>query len=171
MQWVVLGATVATAWGAAVSGPANVDVDGTLAERWPSKAPPPPSPQAFVSFNNSFGDSMVLQRDATACFFGMLGTGGTAVDVALTATHSNAVVATGSGGVEAVGDGRGWKACLDKTMPAGGSFTVTATCTGCTNSTPAVINEVTFGDVWYCAGQVCDPLVLLQPFLSSYTNS
>lgn len=46
-----------------------------------------------------------------------------------------------------------WKALL-KPEPAGGDYTITASCTGCVNTTTAVLEHVTFGDVWYCAGQV-----------------
>lgn len=58
-----------------------------------------------------------------------------------TATTSAVVTATG-----------GWKACLAP-RASGGDYTISATCTGCTNTTPAVLEHVTFGDVWYCAGQ------------------
>lgn len=45
-----------------------------------------------------------------------------------------------------------WKAML-KPAAAGGSYTITAKCTGCKNATAAVMTDVTFGDVWYCGGQ------------------
>merc|ERR1719195_1063467 len=49
-------------------------------------------------------------------------------------------------------DGTGkWKALL-KPEEKGGNYTITATChSGCSGS--ANITDVTFGDVWYCAGQ------------------
>lgn len=47
-----------------------------------------------------------------------------------------------------------WLAYLTPTA-AGGDYTITAQCTkGCINTTSATIEHVTFGDVWYCAGQV-----------------
>jgi hypothetical protein len=47
-----------------------------------------------------------------------------------------------------------WKALLPP-MPAGGNFTITATCQGCKGApAPLVLDGVTFGDVWYCSGQV-----------------
>jgi hypothetical protein len=42
-------------------------------------------------------------------------------------------------------------------MPAGGNFTITAACSGCAGTpAPLVLNDVTFGDVWYCSGQASD---------------
>jgi sialate O-acetylesterase len=45
-----------------------------------------------------------------------------------------------------------WKAVLHPTA-AGGDYTITAKCTGCTNVTTATLSHVTFGDMWYCSGQ------------------
>lgn len=47
-----------------------------------------------------------------------------------------------------------WKALLPP-QPAGGNFTVTAVCVGCTSSAPstASISNVVFGDMWFCTGQ------------------
>ena len=46
-----------------------------------------------------------------------------------------------------------WKAILHPAT-AGGDYTITATCTGCANATTATLRNVTFGDMWYCSGQV-----------------
>ena len=49
-----------------------------------------------------------------------------------------------------------WKAFLPP-MPAGGNFTITAACSGCAGTpAPLILNDVTFGDVWYCSGQASD---------------
>jgi hypothetical protein len=46
-----------------------------------------------------------------------------------------------------------WKALLQPTA-AGGNYTITAVCTGCSSSAaPITLSSVTFGDVWVCAGQ------------------
>ena len=46
-----------------------------------------------------------------------------------------------------------WNAFLKPTTD-GGDVKITAHCaTGCSNTTDDVIDHVTFGDVWYCAGQ------------------
>ena len=43
-----------------------------------------------------------------------------------------------------------WKAILHP-ADAGGNYTVTAACTGCTApGSTAAIEDVTFGDVWFC---------------------
>ena len=48
-----------------------------------------------------------------------------------------------------------WKGVLKPHSEQGGNVTVTARCTGCMgNNTVAVITNVTFGDVWFCAGRV-----------------
>lgn len=116
-----------------------------------SAPPPPPSPVG-ISFNSTQGDTMVLQQaPAKACVYGMLGEGGTAAMVSMTSSSD-----PGLGALEVAArltdDGTGWKACLAP-QNAGGDFTITATCTGCINTTAAVLNNVTFGDVWYCGGQ------------------
>jgi hypothetical protein len=105
-------------------------------------APPSPSP---ITFNASMGSSMVLQSaPARACVYGLLGDGGTGATVAVSGTGTSAYK------VQADITQGGWKACLQPTA-VGGDVTITAVCTGCTNSTPAVIEHVTFGDVWYGA--------------------
>ena len=48
-----------------------------------------------------------------------------------------------------------WKVLLHPTA-AGGDYTITAACTGCSAEdtiTSASIKHVTFGDMWYCTGQ------------------
>ena len=63
------------------------------------------------------------------------------------------VEARGRGGVAARGAVQAtvaaghWKAMLKPTA-AGGSYKITAACTGCQNTTAAVIDDVTFGDLW-----------------------
>ena len=106
-----------------------------------------------ISFNSSFGSYMVLQQQpAKACVFGQLGEGGSAATVRISGTGA-AATAFEPYEVHAEVSGSAWKACLNPAA-AGGSHTLTATCTGCTNTSAAVIEHVTFGDVWYCGGQV-----------------
>lgn len=102
---------------------------------------------------------MVLQQQpAKACVYGLLGDGGTAASVKI-ASVAAALNSTGSASpdiyemnAEISADGNGFKACLPP-KPAGGSYVITATCTGCQNTTNAVLEDVTYGDVWYCGGQ------------------
>ena len=46
-----------------------------------------------------------------------------------------------------------WKALLKPHAEQGGSATVSAACSGCANTTAAVLKDVTWGDVWFCFGQ------------------
>ena len=58
-----------------------------------------------------------------------------------------------------------WKALL-KPAAAGGNYTITAACTGCTEDgsfSKVNISDVTFGDVWHCSGQVKEPPHTRQP--------
>lgn len=123
------------------------------------ESPPPPSTPA-ITFNDSIGSYMVLQQQpARACLYGVLGVGGHGATIQINGTGTPAYT------VEAdVSDGgTQWKACLRPTV-AGGDVMITAVCTGCTNSTPAKIVHVTFGDVWYCGGQSNMALPLLHSF-------
>eukprot|EP01043_Picozoa_sp_COSAG02_P038503 COSAG02_NODE_2976_length_7633_cov_2.195248_1_plen_343_part_00 len=119
-------------------------------------APPPPA-AAGIRFFDGFSDYAVLQRaPAQAALYGYLGTGGTGATVRLSTTTSGA--GTSDDGVEVVvaatvSDGGQWKVLLPP-HPAGGDFTVTATCTGCKSGPhSAKLLNVTFGDVVYCSGQ------------------
>ena len=104
------------------------------------------APATGISFNTSLGSYAVLQQQpASACVYGMLGDGGTGASVALSGTATEVVAAVTGGG---------WKACFPP-QPVGGDRTITATCKGCTNSTAAVLEHITFGDVYYCSGAPC----------------
>ena len=112
-----------------------------------SEPGPPPLPSP-VSFNATFSPGVVLQRaPAKAAVYGMLGDGGQSVSIKVSS----------SGGadysVAATVNGQGWIAYLQPAEASTSTFTITATCKGCTNSTPAVLDDVVFGDVWYCAGE------------------
>ena len=133
----------------------------TAAGRRPSPPPPGPVPTG-IGFNTSFGDNMVLQQaPAHACITGTIGPGGTGATVQIASASSapgqlhhtyDAVAATIK---DAPTPGYMlWKACLKPLAGTNGAaqapeFTITATCTGCTNSTAATLQHVVFGDVWY----------------------
>ena len=104
-----------------------------------------------ISFFSGLSDFAVLQRaPAAANVYGALGDGGTAAHV--TVSEAGGAFAAYTVAATADAQGKTWKAAL-KPMPSGGDVTVTATCTGCSNATAAVLRHVTFGDVFYCAGQ------------------
>jgi len=139
--------------------------------------PPPPVPSTLppLSFGAAFGDNMVLQMEpAKAAVYGYLGPGGRSVTVTVKsndgATQSQYTVeAKLNSTVQPFGKEYAvrpantynpwneplatWKALLPPTT-AGGDYTITATCTGCTSGPSSVsISNVAFGDMWYCSGQ------------------
>eukprot|EP00659_Diplonema_papillatum_P009251 gene9251-14335_t len=112
---------------------------------------------ASVSFDRHVQDHMVLQREPeTASVYGKYS--GTAATIHVTVHDGFAsydIPATAAEGT--------WTAQLRPT-PAGGNYTITATCSGCGNSSTAAIADVTFGDVWYCSGQSNMALPLMYTF-------
>ena len=96
---------------------------------------------------------MVLQQaPAKSAVYGTVGTGGTAVTVSVAGSSDEGELqATYT--VDATVTGGLWKAMLKPTQ-AGGSYTITAKCTGCANQTAAVLDDITFGDLWcVCCGR------------------
>lgn len=107
-----------------------------------------------LNISNVFGDHAALQvAPAKTSVYGYIGTNATADTTAAVTIASTAGAEAVSYTVNALinaADGT-WKAYL-KPGAAGGVYTITAGCThGCTGT--ASIADVTFGDVWYCAGQ------------------
>lgn len=100
-----------------------------------------------VLFNTTQGSHMVLQQSpAKSAVYGTVGAGGTAVVITIAGTADDGTEeATYT--VDAAATGGLWKAFLKPTL-AGGSYTITAKCTGCKNTTAAVLEDVTFGDLW-----------------------
>lgn len=119
-----------------------------------SRSPPPPSAAMPTVFNSTFSDFAVLQAEpARASVYGVAGTPtGANGSQKISVTLASAGFASIPGEVTVSPDGL-WVAYFPP-QPAGGDYTVTAECTnGCKNATAAVIKFLTFGDVWYCAGQ------------------
>eukprot|EP01043_Picozoa_sp_COSAG02_P046236 COSAG02_NODE_4308_length_5527_cov_3.908438_5_plen_147_part_00 len=104
---------------------------------------------AGICFDKSLGSYMVLQQaPAKACVYGMLGAGGTAATVKISSVSADSDDSLLQEVVADVISGGHWKACLAP-QKAGGDYTVTATCTGCSGTKAAAsIEHVTFGDVW-----------------------
>ena len=123
-----------------------------------------------ITFSDSLGSYMVLQQaPAIACVYGMLGDGGISARINLKGVRRDHRHEFMSLELQAnvTSDGS-WKACLPP-QPKGGDYTVTATCTGCLNTTVASIEHVTFGDVWYCSGQSNMALPLLHTYSRNAT--
>eukprot|EP00729_Bicosta_minor_P010417 gene10417-25194_t len=123
---------------------------------------PPKPPTPGIAFNFSFGDTMVLQQSPQkACVYGTIAdAGATGATVKITSSADAAFEAY-SYELDATVTSRApdaslWKACLQP-QATGGDFSITATCTGCSNGNTSTyvssIEHVTFGDVWYCGGQ------------------
>lgn len=125
--------------------------------------PPFPNDTAGTFFSGVFSDHTVLQREpAKAVVFGVLF--GAQSSTTVTVTVVDVVPANGATMYSVQADvmlsdiqmpsGRyaKWKAYL-KPTPAGGNFTISVSCASCTNTTVTTINDVTFGDVWFCSGQ------------------
>lgn len=143
-------------------------------------APPPPPPSLYWGYDAGFGSRMVLQRaPAAAAIYGYLDTAG-ATGVKVTVSSNGvplySVDAVLNATNQPFGDGWGarpcpkascppydmatftpfttplpsWKALLQPT-PAGGNYTITAECTGCSATASLSLTDVTFGDIWVCA--------------------
>eukprot|EP00755_Sulcionema_specki_P037606 Sspe_Gene.109279::Locus_89015_Transcript_1_1_Confidence_1.000_Length_778::g.109279::m.109279 len=117
----------------------------------------------MLSFSEHVQDHMVLQRaPSKAAVYGTLNATGGSAAVSVTVRS----VSGGSAGEAYEVDGKvvgsEWVALLRPTA-AGGNYTITARCVkGCTEgNNTATIGDVTFGDVWYCAGQSNMALPLL----------
>ena len=113
-------------------------------------------PAPVFAFHSAFSSKMVVQRaPASAQIYGILGNftpphTTPAVTVTVTDTAANGGEASYSVNAE-VFPGGTWKALL-KPNAAGGNFTISAECKGCsTKSIDAALplQDVTFGDVWY----------------------
>lgn len=126
------------------------------------KGTPTPPPPSGAFFSGVFSDSAVLQRQpAQAAVYGVAGVlfpnqtvGGADGATVTVDVKESTGLASYSVTATVAADGS-WKAMLHAS-PAGGDYTLTATCSsGCTgNLTAHTIRNVTFGDVWFCAG--CD---------------
>ena len=142
-------------------------------------SPKPPYGVGF-GFSTVFGDNMVLQQSPSkSALYGVAGPNHSPSSVKLRVTNNDdgktysvdATVGTdaahqpfgpGFEGMQLIGLSYWgaapyvmWKALLPP-MPAGGNYTITADCIGCSDDGQyqnASITNVTFGDVWHCSGQ------------------
>jgi len=104
------------------------------------------------NFSVTLSSHMVLQQaPAAAAVYGNVGSASAGAQVTVTVTPSAGTPYS----VPAAITGGRWKALLRPTAASttGVTYTVAAACVaGCTGS--ATLEDVVFGDVWYCAGQV-----------------
>ena len=132
------------------------------------KPPPPPPPLPAFRFGPVLGSHMVLQQaPAAAAVYGPAPVGATSVTVTVSdgktsydvvakvgkdATHQPVGYVDPKSGANLPITNFSWKAVLHPTA-AGGDYSITAKCTGCTGAPTATLEHVTFGDMWYCSGQ------------------
>lgn len=122
---------------------------------------PPAAWPDGANFAGVFTDHMVLQRapERAAVYGVVVGdkvTGSRAplpLRVTVTVEAANGTSYTvDAEHVEIVnGSYARWKALL-KPAAAGGDYTISVECSGCSNSTRRSVSDVTFGDVWFCSG-------------------
>ena len=127
----------------------------------PAPRPPPFLPPQPAMFSGVFDDNMVLQRaPAKAAVFGTTSnftSEATAAKVTVEVTSADQftgeLLASKTYTANVAEDGS-WKVLLDA-AEAGGAYMITCACTsGCVNSTVGGhIQNVTFGDVYFCSGQ------------------
>jgi hypothetical protein len=146
---------------------------------------PTPAPAVLAfAFDSVFGDNMILQQaPAKAAVYGLMdynaSMAGAEVLVTLTPERGAPVTVRAALNVTAQTFGpdwgvrpcascpdinppfnpfnaplASWKALLPP-MPAGGNYTVTASCTGCSAQAPSSLSlsNIAFGDMWFCTGQ------------------
>jgi hypothetical protein len=120
---------------------------------WTCPVLDPPFDLSDVKLSGSFGDGMVLQRSpASSAVYGTA-TPGAQVTITLANSGEGFTWRSDPATVQADGDAeqRGtWKVVLPP-RSAGAGYTLSASCTGCTNtSAVAAIADVHFGEVWLC---------------------
>ena len=128
-----------------------------LARHAENQEPPPPSaPQNGTFFAGSLTDHAVLQKGtAHAAVYGV--SFGATAETKVTVTVSEKGETPYTVAADLIPTGHAgnvtWKALLHPHADQGGSATISAACSGCTNTTAATIKAVTWGDVFFCFGQ------------------
>ncbi|MDB4265198.1 Ig-like domain-containing protein [bacterium] len=114
----------------------QVNPDGSLSLQDDIVIPP------SLALGSPFQDRMILQRDKPIKIWGTTDAG-LPVNISI-AGHS----------VDSTADANGdWEIDLPATAAGGGSQVLTVTSTGTQGSATRTINDVLFGDVWFCFGQ------------------
>ena len=107
-------------------------------------------------FSGAITSNSVLQKGATTSA-AVLGTvQGATSGTVVTVTVAEAGAAPYSVRADIVGRGNGnltWHARLHPHPAPGGNATISASCASCSNDSKATLVNITWGDVWFCAGQ------------------
>jgi hypothetical protein len=168
-------AALDTALAAAPSAPAEANCSGGWQMGPPSSKTLEPcvcDPKSFgcptvdpafdlsrVQFAGSFLPGMVLQRaPAQAAVFG---TAPPSATVSVVATGpdgwSYSAQAMSSALLDSAELHGTWKVLLPPRL-AGNGYTITASCPGCPNATKQTLENVSYGDIWFCTGLVFTPI-------------
>eukprot|EP01043_Picozoa_sp_COSAG02_P090006 COSAG02_NODE_26914_length_621_cov_0.973180_1_plen_148_part_10 len=112
--------------------------------------------QPGTYFSGTITDRTVLQRgDQTrAGVYGMVV--GAQEGTVVTVTVSDKGIGDYTVRAEAVsrnGTQLSWHALLHPHPASGGNVSVSAACANCANDTASTITDLTYGDVWFCAGE------------------
>eukprot|EP01083_Nonionella_stella_P200077 733099_1 len=123
-----------------------------------------------VAFSGIFTNKTVLQREPhLAALYGTCDTLNTSIILSIRNTitqhmHTEYHTTTSN---PSNGD---WKVILPHTYPNGGNYSITVQCSNCQgNPRTATIYNITFGDVFFCAGQSNMKLELHFTFNKNYT--
>jgi len=148
-----------------------LDIDDSLSStRVPTRDHFPDLGSSPVSFSSGFSDFAVLQREPhSAAVYGMPGEPfKLPAVVTVTVSNSSGTKKYTAHVTNMTGLGE-WKVILDP-QPAGGDYSISAACTqGCDDSSSVTIQHVTYGDIWYCAGQSNMQLVMRHTFARNTT--
>eukprot|EP01084_Bolivina_argentea_P088129 159117_1 len=121
---------------------------------------------AGALFSGVFTDNAVLQRQPYhASLYGVADTGSTPITLTMTDEDTKKISKYNANSMKN-GD---WKIGLPLTYKNGGNYTFKVSCAGCKSSVSDTIVNVTFGDVFFCAGQSNMQLELHFTFSRNYT--
>ena len=114
-------------------------------------------------FSGVFTDNAVLQREPyKSSLYGAVDTPNTPVTLTMINEDTKKINKYNANSMEN-GD---WKITLPNTYPNGGNFSFTVSCAGCQSpNMTTTITNITFGDVYLCAGQVSFSLFATIPCL------
>ena len=104
-----------------------------------------------VVFSGVFTDNTVLQREPYhASLYGAADTPNTPITLNMIDQSTNKITKYNANSMKN-GD---WRITLPLTYKNGGNYTFVASCAGCKGNLSSTIVNVTFGDIFYCSGQV-----------------
>lgn len=105
-----------------------------------------------LCFSGQFNDNMILQRAPyRAAVYGTLAPAGAPVTVTLSGLSGDGSAYNKTFAGMSNPDGT-WKV-LFEALPAGGNYSAAVSCATCSGDPVPPLQNITFGDVFYCTGQ------------------